>query len=105
MKIRKGDNVQILTGKDAGRRGKILDVLPEAERVVVEGLNLRKKHSRPKRAGEKGQIIEFPASIPVSRVALVCPHCQKSIRVAFRMTEGGGKERWCRKCGAVITKA
>src|SRR3989338_9443037 len=99
MKIRKGDNVQILAGKDAGRRGKILDVLPAAQRVVVEGLNVRKKHSRARRAGEKGQIVEFPASLPVSRVGLVCPHCKKVIRVSQRISVGGVKERWCRKCG------
>ena len=102
MKLRKNDNVVILTGKDHGKRGKIIDVLPEVNRVVVEGLNLRKKHMRPRRAGEKGQIIESPASLPVSRVALVCPHCQKTIRVGYRKAENGDKQRWCRKCQAAI---
>ncbi len=103
MKIKKGDNVEILTGKDAGRRGKVLEVFADRNRVVVEGLNILKKHSRPKRAGEKGQIIEFPGTVALSRVGLVCPHCQKRIRVAMRITEGGKKERYCRKCNATIS--
>ncbi len=105
MKIKKGDNVQIIAGKDRGRHGKVLEVRAASDRVVVEGLNIRKKHSRPRRGGEKGQIIEFPASLPASRVMLVCPHCQKLIRVAYRIPEGGVKERWCRKCGATISKS
>lgn len=104
MKIKTGDNIEILTGKDHAKRGKVLSVNATAGRLVVEGLNLRKRHSRPRRAGEKGQIVEFPASLPISRVALVCPHCQKTVRVGFRVTEGGVKERWCRKCSAAIAK-
>ncbi len=103
MKIRKGDNVQILSGKDAGRKGKVLEVLVSEDRIVVEGLNIHKKHSRPRRAGEKGQIVEFPGALPISRVGLVCPHCQKTVRVAMRTTEGGKKERYCRKCGTTIS--
>ena len=102
-KIRTGDLVQFLAGKDRGKRGKVLKVLPEAGRVVVEGLNIRKKHVRPKRAGEKGQIVEFPGSVPAARVALVCPHCQKAIRVARRFSDAREKERWCRKCRLGIT--
>lgn len=105
MKILKGDNVEILTGKDRGQRGKVLSVNPETQRVVVEGRNLRKKHTRPRRAGEKGQIVEFPASLPASRVMVVCPSCTKPIRVSYRTPQGGKKERWCRKCDATITKA
>jgi large subunit ribosomal protein L24 len=102
MKILKGDTIEVRTGKDAGKRGKVLAAMPKTGRLTVESINIRKKHSRPRRAGEKGQIVEFPASLPASRVMLVCPACQKTIRVAYRTPEGGAKERFCRKCGAVI---
>lgn len=107
MKIKTGDLIEILSGKDRLKRGKVLSVNAKADRLVVEGLNLRKRHSRPRRAGEKGQIVEFPASLPLSRVALVCPNCQKAVRVGFRVTVGGeqgSKERWCRKCQTTIAK-
>lgn len=103
MKIRKGDMVQILSGKDRTRRGKVMRVLPKTWQVVMEGLNLRKKHTRPRRQGEKGKIIDFPAPVPLSRVGLVCPHCQKTIRVGSRLLPGGKKERFCRKCQASIS--
>lgn len=103
LKIRKGDTVQVLAGKDRGKRGKVLRVLPETHRIVVEGLNIRKKHTRPRKQGEKGQIVEFPATMPVGRASLVCPHCQKTLRVGFRMNAEGKKTRWCRKCQSVIT--
>ena len=105
MKIRKGDMVQIQSGKDRGRRGKVLEVRPTDRKVVVEGLNIFKKHTRPRRAGEKGQIVEFPAALPSARILLVCPTCQKAVRVALRTPEHGKKERYCRKCGATITNA
>lgn len=102
MKIRKGDIVEVQAGKDRTKRGKVLEAFPARLAVVVEGVNIRKKHSRPRRAGEKGQIIEFPAAMPASRVLLVCPSCQKAIRVGYRIPEGGKKERFCRKCKASI---
>ena len=102
MKIKKGDTVQILAGKDRTRRGKVIRVLPDAGKIVIEGLNLRKKHTRPRRQGEKGRIIDFPAPLPVSRVGLLCPHCQKVIRVGYRLLPDGKKERHCRKCQASI---
>src|SRR3989338_2424297 len=102
MKIRKGDTVQILSGKDRTRRGKVMRVLPKTFQIVVEGLNLRKKHSRPRRQGEKGKIIDFQAALPSARAGLVCPHCQKVVRVGQRFSADGKKERWCRKCKASI---
>lgn len=103
MKIKKGDTVQILSGKDRGRRGKVMRVLPETLQVVVEGLNLRKKHSRPRRQGEKGKIIDFPSALPSARAGLICPHCQRVVRVGYRLLPDGRKERWCRKCKASIS--
>jgi large subunit ribosomal protein L24 len=68
MSIKKGDNVQVITGKDAGKNGKVIQVLPEANRVIVEGVNMFKKHQRPKKQGEKGQIVSVPRSIHRSNV-------------------------------------
>ena len=102
MKIRKGDTVELRSGKDRRKRGKVLEVFPRRQKLTVEGLNIRKKHSRPRKAGEKGQIIEFPAPLPASRVMLVCPTCQKAIRVAYRTSGDGLKERYCRKCSATL---
>jgi len=98
VKIKKGDQVLIISGKDRGRKGKVLKSLPKEERIVIEGINLRKRHLRPKRAGEKGQIIEIPAPIHVSNVKLVCSKCGKATRVGYRIIERT-KYRICKKCG------
>jgi large subunit ribosomal protein L24 len=101
MKIKKGDNVIIRAGKDRGRKGKIIRALPQEAKVVVEGINMRKKHVRPKRSGEKGQIIELPTPVAVSAVQVICGKCQKAVRVGYAIT-GGKKSRVCKKCGADI---
>lgn len=101
MKIKKGDIVLIISGKDKGRKGKVLKALPREQEVLVEGINLKKKHVRPKREGEKGQIVQVPAPFPVSKVKLVCPKCQKATRVGYKITEGK-KVRVCKKCGQEI---
>jgi len=105
MKIRKGDKVKILSGKDKGKTGKVLQVLSAYGKVSVEGLNLLIKHMRPRKQGEKGQRIEFPAPLPLSKVALVCPKCGQASRVGFKyleLTVGGKKKRKkirvCGKC-------
>ncbi|MDD2680722.1 MAG: 50S ribosomal protein L24 [Patescibacteria group bacterium] len=105
MNIKKNDNVKILAGKDRGKNGKVLQVLPEAGRVSVEGLNLLVKHLRPNREGEKGQRIEFPAFINASNVALICPSCGKQTRLAAKVVageKGNKKYRVCKKCQTVI---
>lgn len=101
MKIRKDDNVLVMTGKDRGKSGKVLQVLPKSGMVVVQSLNLRKRHQRPRRQGEKGQIISKEAPLAVSNVMVICPKCAKPTRVGFRV-EGGGKSRMCKKCKATI---
>ena len=101
MKIHKGDTVFIISGKDRGKKGQVLRVLPKKERVVVEGVNLLKKHQRPKKAGEKGQIITLPASIHVSNAKIVCSKCGKSVRIGYKIS-GGKKYRVCKKCGESI---
>ncbi len=102
MKILKGDTISVLSGKDAGKRGKVLRADSKAGTVVVEGLNLLKKHSKPKKQGEKGQIIALPAPLNVSKVMLLCPSCKKATRVGYRVEKEGVKSRFCKKCNTTI---
>ena len=99
MKIHKNDQVLIIKGKDRGKKGKVLEVSPKAERLVIEGLNLRKKHQKPKRGGEKGQVIETPAAMAVANVKLICPKCGQPTRVGSKIVEKK-KYRLCKKCGS-----
>jgi len=101
MRLKKGDTVKILGGKDRGKTGTILHALPEAGRVVIDGLNVFKKHSRPRRQGEKGQMVLVPRPMPASKVMLVCPNCKQPTRIGARV-EGARKVRFCKKCEAAI---
>ncbi|HLM84091.1 MAG TPA: 50S ribosomal protein L24 [Candidatus Bathyarchaeia archaeon] len=101
MKIKKGDNVKMLSGKDRGKTGKVSYVLPRAGKAIVDGLNLVKKHIRPKKQGEKGQRVSVPASVDFSNLMLVCPKCSKPSRVGYKVTEKS-KFRICKKCGSEI---
>src|SRR3989338_7655315 len=87
MKIKKGDKVKILAGKDKGKIGKVLQVFQSANRAGIEGLNLLIKNMRPRKQGEKGQRIEFPAPLNLSNVMLVCPKCDRPTRVAYKYLE------------------
>jgi large subunit ribosomal protein L24 len=110
MKIKKGDNVKIMAGKDKGKEGKVLQIFAEKNKASVEGLNLLIKHLRPRKQGEKGQRIEFPAPLSVANLAFICPICGKAARVGYKITEeaaGEGKKtkkknRICKQCGKVI---
>lgn len=102
MKVKKGDNVMIITGKDRGKNGKILNVFPQKNRVVVEGLNLVKKRVRPRKQGEKGQTINMPASLNASNVMIICKNCGKNTRIGYKILEDKNKIRICRKCGEEI---
>lgn len=102
LKIKKGDTVLVLVGKDRGKTGKVLAALPKEGRLLVEGRNIVKKHVRPRKAGEKGQRVEIPSPLPVSRVMLVCPSCGKAARVGIRRGDDGRRQRVCKKCQAAI---
>ena len=97
MKIKKGDTVLVISGKDRGKKGKVFQALPKEGRILVEGVNLKKRHQRPKKTGEKGQIILLPASISISNAKLICPKCGKATRVGFKILEKT-KVRICKKC-------
>ena len=98
MKLKKGDRVKVIAGKDVGKDGVIMRVLPEKNKVIVEGVNIAKKHQRPTRATMQGGIIDKDMPIPVANVALLCSDCGPT-RVGYRFDEDGTKVRTCKKCG------
>ncbi len=105
MKIKKGDKVLVISGKYRGKVGKVIKALPKRKKLLVEGVNIVKKHIRPRREGEKGQIIQTPSPIDVSNVKLICQKCGKAVRVGYKILntkEGKIKRRICKKCGAEI---
>ena len=99
FKIRKGDKVKVLAGKDRGKTGVVEAVLSEEERVKVEGVNMVKKHQKPQRSGEKGQIVTISLPVAISKVQLVCPKCGKNTRIG-KALDGDKKFRVCKKCNA-----
>jgi len=101
MKIKKGDTVLIIKGKDRGKTGKVIKALPKENRIIVEGLNLVKKHIKPKRTGEKGEIVEISAPLYVSKVKLICPSCKKPTKVGYKFVNDI-KKRYCKKCKNLI---
>lgn len=101
MKIKKGDTVLIISGKDRTKKGKVLEVFPKEGKILVEGINLRKKHQRSKRTGEKGQIVEMPTPLDISNAKLICSKCNKATRVGYKIVENK-KFRICKKCEQVI---
>lgn len=99
MKVHKGDNVRIIAGKDRGKTGKVVRVFPERDRVVVDGVHMQKHHVRPRRAGQKGEMVQIAGPIHASNVQIVCGSCGKATRIGYRL-EGEKKTRACKKCGA-----
>ena len=101
MKLRKGDNVIVLSGNDKGKTGEILEIIPSTQKVVVKGVNIRKKHVKPRKAGEEGGIIPSEYPIHSSKVNIICPKCGKASRIGY-VIEDGKKVRVCKKCGAKL---
>ena len=97
MKIKKGDEVLVISGKYKGKTGKVLKCFPREQKIIVEGVNLIKKHQKRRSAREKGEIIVKEAPIFVSKVKLICPHCKKAVRVGYQF-QGEKKVRVCKKC-------
>jgi|SRR3989344_4526280 len=102
MKIKIGDTVKVTAGKEAGKTGQVKRVLPQKHKVVLENLNLYKRHLRPRQTGGPGKIVEKERPLPMSSVALICPHCKKFTRVSYLVDKTGTKVRQCRKCKANI---
>lgn len=102
MNIKKGDTVMVITGKDTGRKGKVLKVEPEQNRVVVEGINRVKKHQKPNRSLPQGGILKVESPLNASNVMLLCNKCNKPTRVGQSILDNGSKVRVCKKCGEVL---
>ena len=102
MKLKKGDRVKVLTGKDRGDEGEIMRVIPKEGRIIVEGVNVAKKHQRPTRMTMQGGIIDKDMPLHVSNVAIISPGDGKPTRVAYRFDEDGQKIRICRRTGAEL---
>ena len=102
--VRRGDTVAVIAGRERGKRGKVLRVLPEASRVVVEKINMMKKHQRPTQKLRQGGIIEREAPLSLSNVLLVCGRCDKPSRAGIKVLGDGRKVRVCRRCGETIDK-
>lgn len=101
MRIKKGDNVEIISGKDRGKQGEVLKVFPDEDRVIVEGINIVHKHKRATRDMPQGGIIENEAPVHISNVMLVCPRCEERSKFATETTDKG-KTRICKTCGELI---
>ncbi|HET9371015.1 MAG TPA: 50S ribosomal protein L24 [Vicinamibacterales bacterium] len=105
MAIRKNDNVVVTSGRDRGKRGRVLQVMPDKSRVVVEGVNFIKRHTRPNpQKNVKGGIVEREASLSAANVQLLCPECGKPTRIGRRLLDDGRRVRFCRKCNGVVDK-
>ena len=102
MKIKKNDTVLVIAGKDKGKKGKVRFAYPDDERVMVEGINMIKKHTKAKGQVRQAGIIEREAPISVSDVMLLCAKCNKPARVGYRILQDGRKARFCRVCGEVV---
>ena len=102
MRIQKNDNVIIIVGKDKGKKGKVRQVLPKRNRLVIEGFNLAKRHSKTKGQARQAGIIELEAPMDVSNVMLVCPKCNKPARIGYKVLPDGKKVRFCRACEETI---
>jgi len=101
MKIRKGDSVIIISGKDRLKKGKVSKVFPKENKVLIEGLNLRKKHIKPKKSGEKGETIQISIPVNIANVKLICPKCGQAARIGYKVIEKN-KFRTCKKCSQEI---
>jgi len=102
MKIQKNDNVLIIAGKDRGKKGKVRKAMPDKDKVIVEGFNMIKRHSKTKGKTRQAGIIELEAPIHISNVMIICNKCNKPARVGYRALEDGNKARYCRSCSEII---
>lgn len=102
LHIKRDDTVVILSGKDKGKQGKVLETSPKEKKVIVEGINMVTKHVKPRRAGEPGGIVKAEGAFYASKAMLVCPSCAKPTRLAHKISADGTKTRACKKCSATF---
>ncbi len=104
FKIKKGDQVMVIKGKERGKTGKVLRVIPDKAKVIVEKLNMVKKHQRPTPRFKEGGIIEKEAPISIANVMILCEKCKGPVRVGRKILEDGSKVRYCKKCGEILDR-
>ncbi len=102
MKVHKGDQVIVLSGKDKGKKAEVVRAIPSRERVILEGVNVAKRHAKPTRATQQGGVIDKFMPVQVSTVSLLCKSCDQPTRVGMKIKDDGEKVRICRKCGAEL---
>jgi len=102
LHVKRDDTVVILSGKDKGKKGKVLQTSPKEQKLIVEGINMVTKHVKPRRAGESGGIVKAEGAFYASKAMLVCPSCGKATRVAHKLLADGTKTRVCKKCNATF---
>lgn len=102
--VKKDDTVMVMAGKEKGKTGKVLRVIPDKGRVLVESVNIVKRHTRPSQANQDGGIVEKEAALAISNVQLVCAACSKPTRTGVRLLEDGTKARFCKKCNEIVDK-
>ena len=102
QRIQSGDQIEVTTGKDRGKRGQVMRVIKADRAVVVDGINVVKRHQRPMPPMQPGGIIEMPAPLAESNVMVVCPHCDRATRIAYRILDDGSKGRVCKQCQEII---
>ncbi|MDI6801762.1 MAG: 50S ribosomal protein L24 [Thermodesulfovibrionales bacterium] len=102
LRIKKGDTAIVLTGKNKGKSGRVLSVLPSKEKLIIEGINIVKRHMKPSKKYTHGGIIEKEAPLHISNIMLICPKCNKHTRIGNTVLDNGKKLRTCRKCKEVI---
>lgn len=102
LHVKRDDTVVILSGKDKGKKGKVLQTSPKEQKLIVEGINMVTKHVKPRRAGESGGIVKAEGAFYASKAMLVCPSCGKATRVAHKVLADGTKTRVCKKCNATF---
>lgn len=105
LKVKKNDNVEIIAGKEKGKRGKVLLIFPEEQKLIVEKLNMVKRHSRPTGQTKQGGIIEKEGKINISNALVICARCNRGIRIGYKVLESGEKIRTCKSCGEEIDKS
>jgi len=101
MKVKKGDTVQVLSGNDKGKTGEVLEVIPKTEKVIVKGVNVRKKHVKARKQGEESGILSIECAMHSSKVNVVCPKCNKPARIGY-VVEKDEKVRVCKRCGSKL---
>ncbi|MEE1126130.1 MAG: 50S ribosomal protein L24 [Acutalibacteraceae bacterium] len=100
--VKTGDTVVVLSGKNKGKKGKVMAVSPKEGKVIVENVNMVSKHIKPRRMGEAGGIVKAEGAMYASKVQIVCPRCKKPTRIGHKINEDGTKNRICRKCGEIL---